>query len=426
MEIAFKPLDWAHNTNIYEINLRQYTSEGTFNAFATELTRLKNMGVKVLWFMPIHPIGEKNRKGTLGSYYSIRDYTAVNPEYGSLNDFKSLVKEAHASGFKVIIDWVANHTSWDNVWTKSNPDFFSKDENGNFRPPFPDWEDVIHLDYGNAGLRKAMIEAMKFWITECGLDGFRCDMAHLVPLDFWYEARIKLDVVKPLFWLAETEEVSYHEVFDATYTWEFLHTMEKYWRREINIAGLEDVLKEYDLLFPSNALRLYFTSNHDENSHSGSEYERMGDAAKTFAVLCATWNGIPLIYGGQELPSKKRLKFFDKDQVEWTGHYALHDFYKTLLNLHSTHPALHAGDDRVKTFRIKTSEDDKVFAYLRKNNGREVLVLLNLSPQNDLHVTINDEIVTGIFRNIFTNISGDFTSDKRFEMPAWGYFVYEK
>ncbi len=334
MDILFTPVSWAYSTNIYEINTRQYTQEGTFNAFAKELLRLKDMGVKTLWFMPIHPIGIKNRKGTLGSFYSISNYTAVNPEFGSLNDFKSLVKKAHDLDFKVIIDWVANHTAWDNVWTETNPDFYYKNEWGNFRPPYPDWEDVIHLNYGNKELWMAMINAMKFWIDECNVDGFRCDMAHLVPLEFWKEARVQLDAVKPLFWLAETEEISYHNVFDASYTWEFLHKMEEFRRLETNIPGLESILYKYNTMFPANAMRVYFTSNHDENSHSGSEYDRMGEFAKAFAVLCATWNGIPLIYSGQELPNKKRLKFFDRDPIEWTGNYKLHDFYKTLLEFH--------------------------------------------------------------------------------------------
>jgi alpha-amylase len=425
MNTVFKPVDWACNTNIYEVNLRQYTQEGTINAFVKELPRLKDMGIKTLWLMPVHPIGKENRKGTLGSYYSIQDYTSVNPEYGSLNDFKFLVKEAQSMDFKVIIDWVANHTSWDNVWTVSNPDFFSKDENGKFRPPFPDWEDVIHLNYNNRNLRKAMIDAMKFWIIECDLDGFRCDMAHLVPLDFWHEARMELDIIKPLVWLAETEEVDYHKVFDASYTWEFLHKMEQFCRHETNIAGLESILNKYDLMFPPNALRVYFTSNHDENSHSGSEYERLNGAANTFAVLCATWNGIPLVYSGQELPNKKRLKFFDKDQIEWTGYNELHNFYKALLHLHATHPALRAGDSNVKTFRIKTGDNANVFAYLRKNGDKEVMVLLNLSQMDNLF-TITDEMILGVFKNVFTNTVNDFSIQKKIEIPAWGWLVYEK
>ncbi|MEI9946666.1 MAG: alpha-amylase family glycosyl hydrolase [Chitinophagaceae bacterium] len=426
MTNGFKPLDWVHSTNIYEVNVRQYTAEGTFNAFAKELPRLIDMGVQVLWFMPIYPIGEVNRKGTIGSYYSISDYKKVSSDYGTFDDFKNLVNQAHALGFKIILDWVANHTAWDHVWTKSHPDFFTKDHAGNFRPPFPDWADVIDLNFDNKELWSEMISDMKFWITAVGIDGFRCDMAHLVPLDFWKEARKQLDEIKPLFWLAETEEANYHTVFDATYTWEFLHKMEAFWRKETIMEGLDSVLIKYDTIFPPNALRAFFTSNHDENSHSGSEYERMGDLAKAFAVLCATWNAIPLIYSGQELPNKKRLRFFEKDEIEWTSTVELHDFYKTLLNLHATHPALRAGDPAVITYRITTNEDKNVFSFLRKNGEKEVLVIINLFSADALSVSITDEKVNGNFRNVFSGDSVDISSNKTFDLPASGFLVFEK
>jgi alpha-amylase len=415
MNSHFVTVDWAHSTNIYEVNLRQYTQEGTFNAFAKHLPRLKHMGVHTLWLMPIQPIGQLNRKGILGSYYSISDYTTVNPEYGTMDDFKSLVEYAHELGFKLIIDWVANHTSWDHVWAKKNPEFFTKDEQGNFRPPYPDWADVIDLNFDN-----------RDWVTNYNIDGFRCDMAHLVPLDFWKAARESLDKEKKLFWLAETEEPNYHEAFDASYTWEFLHKMEAYWKRETNIGGLDYVLNKYKSDFPASAMRLFFTSNHDENSHSGSEYKRMGEAAKAFAVLCATWDGIPLIYSGQELPVYDHLKFFEKDAIQWGGENQLHEFYKALLHLHSKHPALRAADGNITTHRIKTSDDENIFAFLRKNGFSEVLVVLNLSGRNDLQVDITDDRVTGEYKSLFDGIEFDFNSEKYFKMSAWGYTVLYK
>jgi len=424
MNKEFKPVDWAYNTNIYEVNVRQYTEEGTFRAFAKHLKRLKEMGVKTLWFMPIHPIGKVKRLGTLGSYYSIKDYKAINPEFGSLADFKKLLEQAHELGLKVIIDWVANHTAWDHEWTHEHPEYYELDSNGNFKSPY-DWYDVIQINHQNPEQQEAMIDAMKFWIEECDIDGFRCDMAHLIPLSFWKLARLELDQLKPLFWLAETENAEYHQVFDASYTWEFLHKMEAYWKKQTYIDGLDSVINKYDTLFPASAIRLYFTSNHDENSHSGSEYERMGDAGKAFAVLCATWNGIPLVYSGQELPLTKRLKFFDKDEIPWTGNYELHDFYKVLLDLHSTHPALRAGDPDVQSFRIQTS-DETVFAYLKKNGVREVLVLLNLSPENKTDIDITDEKVSGTYKNVFSGISVDLTAEKKVDIKGWKYFVYEK
>jgi glycosidase len=424
MNTLFKPVSWAHSTNIYEVNVRQYTAEGTFNAFAKHLLRLKGMGVKTLWFMPIHPIGNEKRISTLGSYYSIKDYKGINPEFGVLDDFKKIVEQAHALGLKVLIDWVANHTSWDHIWTKGHPEFYEQDDTGNFKSPY-DWYDVIQINHQNKDQREAMIDAMRFWVTECDIDGFRCDMAHLVPLSFWLQARNELDKIKPLFWLAETEQADYHQVFDASYTWEFLHKMEVYWKHETDIAGIDSLLNKYDSLFPPSAIRMYFTSNHDENSHSGSEYERMGDAAEAFAVFCATWNGIPLIYSGQELPLLKRLKFFEKDEIPWTDNCVLENFYKILLRLHSQHPALHAGDPAVQTFRIKTNDKD-VFAFLRKKEEREVLVMLNLSPENKMYVDVMDEKITSLFKNVFSDFSVDFNSQNAFEMQAWKYFVFEK
>ena len=420
----FTPPAWVYHTNIYEVNIRQYTPEGTLNAFAEHLPRLKEMGVETLWFMPLQPIGKKNRKGTLGSYYSISDYISLNPEYGTYDDLASVIDKIHELNMKVIIDWVANHTAWDHVWTLTRPDFFSKDEAGNFRPPYPDWADVIHLNYGNDELWDAMVDDMKFWVSNFDIDGFRCDMAHLVPLDFWQHARTRLDKEKKLFWLAETEEAKYHEVFDASYTWEFLHKMEAFWRRETDINGLVEVLQRYQITFPENALRMFFTSNHDENSHSGSEYERMGQAAKVFAVLCATWRGIPLVYSGQELPNTHRLRFFEKDAIPWTGNSGLHHFYKTLLNLHSIHPALHAADKSAYPLLMPTMQDDKLFSFLRRKEDRAVLVILNLSD-DDTNVTLQNENITGRYKNVFT---GEFTdlTNASLSIKAWDYLIYGK
>ena len=224
---SFKRADWLATTNIYEVNTRQYTSEGTFIAFSKELPRLKDMGVEALWFMPIHPIGKINRKGKLGSYYSIMDFKAVNSEFGTADDFKDLIKKAHGLGMKVIMDWVANHAAWGNVWTIDHPEYFERDDNGNFKPPY-DWTDVIQIDHSNETEQDAMIDAMKFWVTDFDIDGFRADLAHLTPLEFWKKARTAIEPLKPgLFWLAETEEINYHEVFDASFTWEWMHSTEE-------------------------------------------------------------------------------------------------------------------------------------------------------------------------------------------------------
>jgi glycosidase len=424
----FQPVDWAHTTNIYEVNTRQYTVAGTFNAFAAELPRLKEMGVKTLWFMPVTPIAQKKKKGSLGSYYACSDYMAINPEFGTLDDFQALVKSAHEMGMKVIIDWVANHTGWDHKWTMEHPEYYKKDAATNDFQVASGMDDIIELDFGKPEMRKAMVDAMKFWVTECDIDGFRCDLAHWVELDFWKEARTALDAVKPLFWLGEFDELEnpeYGEAFDASYTWAWMHKTKDFYQKSQPADSLYKVLNRYDDLGDST-MRAWFTTNHDENSWNGTEYEKYGDMAKALAVFSCTWNGIPLLYSGQELPNKKRIKFFDKDTIAWTGNHQLHDFYKTLLNLRTNNPALRSGDVAVQTFRIKTSDPLHVFAYLRKIGTKEVLVVLNLSAQHNLHFDITDKMVTGVYKNVFSGAANDFTAEKSFEMQAWEYLVYEK
>jgi alpha-amylase len=423
----FTPVAWSNDTNIYEVNLRQYTKDGTFNAFVKELPRLRDMGIEVLWFMPITPISKKKRLGSLGSYYACSSYTRTNPEFGTLDDFKNLVSAAHELGFKVLIDWVANHTGYDHEWTTDHPDFYRRNQEGDFYDAHG-WEDVIDLNYDNEQLRKTMIGAMEFWLRECDIDGFRCDMAMLLPLNFWQDARHHLDKIKPLFWLAESEEIDYHQAFDASYTWRWLHKMEAFWRRETDMAGLDEVLQYYSSMFPSQALRAFFTSNHDENSHSGTEYERMGAAAQPFAVLCTTWNAIPLIYSGQELPNMKRLKFFDKDCIDWNGEYRLHDFFKKLLALRKSNPALKAGCGEVVTQRLHTDANHFIFAFLRRNEqtGNEVLVILNLSDQDKLLVHFTEGLLQGSYTNLFTGAVQDWGSKPHFSLNAWDYLVYSK
>jgi alpha-amylase len=422
MPALFNTVSWCDTSNIYEVNLRQYTPEGTFKAFEAHLPRLSDMGVEILWFMPITPIATEKRLGVLGSYYACSDYTSTNPEYGTIDDFKQLVAKAHELGFKVIIDWVANHTGYGHTWTKSNPDFYIKNGQGEFFD-LHGWMDVIDLNYANRELERTMIQSMQFWIDTCDIDGFRCDMAHLVPLSFWKQARRWLDTKKELFWLAETEEANYHEVFDCSYAWRWLHKMEAYSRFEADIKGLDEVLYFHKDHFPPGAYKALFTSNHDENSHSGSEYERLKGAALPFAVLCATWPGIPLIYSGQELPNKKRLRFFEKDLIEWAAEPELHGFYKTLLGLRKTNPALKTNDRKSFTNRLNT-DAPRVFAFLRKNGNSSVLVILNLSPE-DSWFEMRDARAHGKFREVFTGENYEFKYQVWFEMKPWQYWVME-
>ena len=423
MNEAFRPVNWIYSSNVYEVNLRQYTSEGTIAAFSRELPRLRDMGIEVLWFMPITPISKEKRIGSLGSYYACSDYVSVNPEYGTVEDFAGLVKQAHGLGFRVIIDIVANHTGWDHHWTREHPDYYRLNAEGKFYDP-NGWEDVIDLNYENPKLREAMIDVMRFWIEQCDVDGFRCDMAMLVPLDFWREARVALDPLKPLFWLAECEEIAYHEVFDATYTWTLLHKMEDVWNKVSSLDGLDAVLSYYDTKFPPGALRVYFTTNHDENSHSGSEYERLGAAADAFAVLCCTWGGLPLIYSGQELPNTRRLKFFDKDYIPWTGRYEKHGFFRLLLGLRKRNAALRAGGEGVTLHRLFVKAE-KCFAFARKSGEDEVVVLLNFSD-GWLTISNTELLLVGAFDELFTGARIDFSKSKEISISPWGYAVLEK
>lgn len=420
----FTPVDWSHTTNIYEVNLRQYTPEGSFNAFARELPRLRDMGIETLWFMPVTPIATEKRKGTLGSYYACSDFTSTNPEYGTLEDFKSLVQDAHRLGCKVIIDWVANHTGWGHSWTKSHPDYFKRNEMGEFYDSHG-WDDVIDLDFNNREMRNDLIEAMRFWVKECDIDGFRCDMAMLVPLDFWIEARTALDAEKKLFWLAECEEAAYHDAFDVTYTWEWMHKTLEFVKHHQDIHHLDQLLQKYNHQFHSEAMRLFFTSNHDENSWNGTEFEKYGEAHKPMAVFTATWNGIPLIYSGQELPNRKRLMFFDKDPIEWTGNCSYHNFYKILLDLRKENPALRAGDSMVSTRRIHTNANHHIFGFQRKYGEKEVLVLLNLSPYDGVGFTISDSFISGAYQDAFTGQVHEFI-DKHYMLNAWDFRVFVK
>jgi alpha-amylase len=422
----FYPPEWVHQTNIYEVNLRQYTPEGTINAFLPHMARLKEMGVETLWFMPITPIAQKKKKGTLGSYYACSDYEAVSSEFGTMADFKNLVKQAHAMNMKVIIDWVANHTGWDHVWTKSHPDWYLKDAaTGDFQIA-SGMDDIIELDFKNREMREAMIAAMRLWVKECDIDGFRSDLAFWVEFDFWQEARSALEKEKKLFWLGELdplENPEYMGVYDAAYTWTWMHKAKDFYQQGLRITELDSVLNRYEAL-GNESMRAWFTTNHDENSWNGTEYEKYGDMAKALAVFSCTWNGIPLLYSGQELPNRKRLEFFEKDPIGWTGYNELKEFYKTLLTLHHTHPALRAGDNRVKTYRISTTADDKIFAFLREYGDKKVFVVLNLSKTNTLNFQVKDEKLRGKLRNVFSGIEEFFNSERQFEMQAWEYQVY--
>ncbi len=414
--------EWLKDATLYEVNIRQFTPEGTFNAFSEHLERLKDLGVDIIWLMPINPIGEKNRKGSLGSYYSVKDYYKVNPEFGTMEDFKSMVAKAHENDIKVIIDWVPNHSSWDNTLTVEHPEFYMKDSTGNFKPLF-DWTDVIQFDYDQPGLRQYMIDALKFWITETDIDGFRFDVAHMIPVSFWNTVRPALYEVKEVFMLAESDQPMLNkEAFDATYDWKLHHIMNQVAQGKMNVKNIDMHFAYVDSAYPPNSILMEFTSNHDENSWNGTEYERLGDAVKAFAVFSYMIPGMPLIYNGQEVCMKKRLRFFEKDTIDWTDCEMI-EFYTTLNNLKADNEALFAGSEGGKMKRVKGNGDSRVFAFTRETDRNKLFVILNFSSE-PIDFEPKNEDNHGLFTDVFTGELLNLSYDDAISLQAWDYKVY--
>jgi glycosidase len=416
------PPDWIKQSNIYEVNVRQYTPEGTFKAFSTSLPRLKEMGVDILWFMPVTPISKKDRKGKLGSYYAVANYRTINPEFGTMDDFKELVKQAHSSGFKVIVDWVANHTGADHPWLSTHKDFYMLDSAGNARYAF-DWSDTRELNYDNEAMRDSMIESMKYWVRETDIDGFRCDVANEVPADFWKDCITQLRAIKPLFMLAEGDKPELHKAgFDASYFWDMFHAMIKVAAGQRNALSLDSVMNRYDTTFPADAALMYFTSNHDENSWNKSDFGTFpGLKHDAFAVFTQTMKqSIPLIYSGQEEPVLRAIPFFEKDSIAF-GKFKRAKLYSTLLHLRKSNAAL-ATDAAYK--RVSVGNDKALFAYVRAKGNEKILVILNLS-NSEQKITIADQQLTGEPMNIFMGVKEKLTMNHSFNIEPWGYIVYE-
>ena len=379
--------DWTRNASIYEVNVRQYSAGGGFNAVTRELPRLKRMGVEILWVMPVQPIGVRERKGVLGSYYSIRDYNAINPEFGTLDEFRALVKAAHKLKMKIILDWVANHTAWDHAWTQAHPEWYKRGPNGEEIPytyvsgDKPEyWTDVRGLDYTVPAVWDAQIAAMRWWIVETNIDGFRMDVASLMPLPFWTRARAELEAVKPgQFWLAESNDPAIHAVFDMTYEWALFNVLADIGRRKAGAEALRAWVATGQAGFPADAYRMNFTSNHDENSWRSSDKDNFGDRFPVFAVLAATLPGMPLVYSGQESGLDKQIKFFEADPIDW-GTYRNAALYTRLLRLKARHPAM-ANGSAGGAAELLDAGDDAIFAFRRVKGKRSVTVIANLSDE---------------------------------------------
>jgi glycosidase len=409
---------------IYEVNIRQITPEGTFKAFTEQhIDRLKILGVDVLWLMPTYPISVKNRKGTLGSYYSVADYKGVNPEFGTLDDLKELVKKAHDAGMLVIFDWVANHSGWDNIWITEHPDWYTHNEKGEIIAPVPDWSDVADLNYDNPELRKGMIDALEYWVREVGIDGYRCDAAAMAPTNFWKEALLDLDSIRPLIKLAEAWEPELMaNGFNAAYGWEFHHLLNDIAKGSKKLSDIEAYISKTDTLYAPDDMLMNFITNHDENSWAGTEYERMGKYVKGFAIITYLMPGIPMMYTGQEAGLNKRLRFFEKDTVSWndTSQYA---FYRKLNGLKHSNPALTAGITAGKV-RFAADSLNHVATLFRSSGKNKVLGIFNFSDQQAKAKSLIPES-KGIYRDIFSGKTVKIRKNSEFTMEPWGFMVLE-
>lgn len=440
-EIEAVSPDMLENAVIYEANIRQYSPEGTFNAFTKDIPQLKELGVKIIWVMPINPISEVKRKATgdvftseiedkeerkkyLGSYYSVSDYKAINPEFGTKADFQNLVNIAHANGIYVILDWVPNHTGWDHPWITTNPDYYTQNEQGEIIDPInPDtgeswgWTDTADLNYDNQDMRKEMIADMKYWVINANIDGFRMDVAHKVPVDFFKTAIDELRTVKPLFMLAEAEQPDlFQNGFDMQYGWEVHHILNDISKGKKTVKAIDEYMVKYKTVLEANGINMNFVTNHDENSWGGTLKERMPNSKETFTALTYLMPGMPLIYSGQEYDLDHRLKFFEKDEIPKTkGSY--YEVLKKLGKLKNTNSALHGGKKAASYNRIATNNSN-VLVFKRIKNGNVVTFIGNMSNREQ----ILDNFLNGKFLDYMSNNKIEFVEDT-ITLNPWEYKI---
>ncbi len=418
--------EWSKNAVIYELNVRQFSEAGTFEAAREQLPRLKDLGVDIIWLMPIHEIGSKNRKGTLGSYYSVKDFYSVNPEFGSLDDLKAFVAAAHKQGMYVILDWVANHTAWDNPLVDKHPDWYERDWQGNFHPtPWWDWSDIIDLDYNQPGLRRYMTQALKYWVEEADIDGYRCDVAGYVPLDFWENVRQELDAIKPVFMLAEWESRDVHaRAFDASYAWSWYETMHEIAQGKKDVTALYGYYSANESAWPRDAMRMTMVSNHDKNSWEGTQFEAFGEALAPAIVLSVLGEGIPMIYSGQEAGLDRRLAFFEKDPISWRDHW-VGDLYRQLIAIKKSNPALANGAWGATMQHVPNSRPDRVFSFVRQNEANKVFVVINFSPAEQ-QVSFGHAPHLDSYRDVKRGKSATIAADTRLTLAPWDWVVFTR
>lgn len=417
--------EWTRDAVIYQVNIRQFSKEGTFAAVQAQLPRLTKLGVDILWLMPIHPIGEKNRKGSLGSPYSVKDYFDVNPDLGTKDDFKALVDAAHSQGFKVILDWVANHTAWDNPLVEAHPEWYAKDWDGSFRPtPWWDWSDIIELDYNQAGLREYMASALRYWVEEFDIDGYRCDVAGYVPRDFWEDARADLESIRPVFMLAEWETRDMHiKAFDMTYGWTWTEPASHVAHGEKGASSLFLYYAHNERSWPADAYRMLGTTNHDMNAWDDPATERFGDGLIPATVLSFVGEGMPLIYSGQEGGLDRSLAFFESDPIEWRDS-PMSELYASLSQLMKGNSALHHGLAGGRMVRVWHDKPEAVFSFTRDNGKDKVLAFINFSAEQQT-LTLADGPAAGSYVEYFSGEAITLSLGDSLTVPAHGYKVFE-
>lgn len=448
-DIASFSSDVEENAVIYEVNIRQYSPEGTFNEFNKDIPKLKELGVKIIWVMPIFPISETKRKATggddskfasempkeeqskyLGSYYAVSDFKKVNPEFGTIEDFRKMVKTAHENGIYVILDWVPNHTGWDHVWIKEHPEYYTQNAKGEIMDPInPEtgeswgWTDVADLNYNNKELRKEMTNDMMHWVKNENIDGFRCDVASNVPTDFWQQAIPTLRKEKNIFMLAEAwqPELLKDNLFDMYYSWDGHHTMNDIAKGKKTVADwdayMEKSMKDYE----SNDIAMNFVDNHDENSWNGTIQSRLGTAEDALTALSYLVPGMPLVYSGNEYGLNHSLKFFEKDSIpktkgkEW-------DFRAKLGTLKNTNNALNGGKNKASYKRIKTSNDKNVLVFERTKDDKKVIYMANLSSKPvNVNVPIN-----GSYKDVITGKTVELNEKQIHPLKPWQFYILIK
>jgi glycosidase len=418
--------DWTRDAVLYQLNTRQFTPEGTFAAAQKHLPRLADMGVDIIWLMPIHPIGELNRKGSLGSPYAVRDYRAVNPEFGTEADFRAFVDEAHRLGLKVILDWVANHSAFDNPLTESHPEWYTRSPEGALMSPVgTDWSDVADLDFSQPGLRQYMTESLVYWVREYGIDGYRADVAGYVPLDFWETARAELDAVKPVFLLAEWEERDLHaRAFDATYAWKWKEAIQRLVKDGSGAGAIRSYYAEQAESWPQPAMRMTYTDNHDQNSWDNVASEIYGPAYEAAIALSFVGSGLPLIYNGQEGDLDRKLMFFEKDPIVW-GEGRYDPLFRQLIALKTEMRALHNGRFGAGMVEVPSNATADVYAFIRGAAGERVFAVFNLSPRPQ-SITFEHARHHGSYTDALSGAAAVFSDGETLDLAPWGYRIFKE